>query len=124
MSDPPDPKDSERLEDVERADDPPESPALRALLKRSLSAEAIKDPPDLLAGVQRRIRKRSKGKFFADGWSTSQMRVTYLLIAAVTVLLVVARVPGPRAAVGALNQGRTSLLESPLRPGSSVRGRR
>jgi hypothetical protein len=98
MSDPPDPKDSEHLEPPEQqpspgegegADDPPESPALRALLKRSLSADALKDPPDLLAGVQRRIRKRSKGKFFADGWSTSQMRLTYLLIAAATVLLVV-----------------------------------
>ena len=83
MSEPPDPKDSERV------DDPPDSPALRALLKRSLSAEALKDPPDLLSGVQRRIRKRSKGKFFADGWSTTHMRVTYLLIATVTVLLVV-----------------------------------
>jgi hypothetical protein len=96
MSDPPDPKDSERLDAPEQgagaeteADDPPESPALRALLKRSLSADALKDPPDLLAGVQRRIRKRSKGKFFADGWSTTHMRVTYLLIAACTVLLVV-----------------------------------
>ncbi|MGH7435321.1 MAG: hypothetical protein ACRENE_06580 [Polyangiaceae bacterium] len=90
MSDPPDPKHTERLEPLdERAEEPAESPALRALLKRSLSAEALKDPPDLLAGVQKRIRKRSKGKFFADGWSTSQMRVTYLLIAACTVLLVV-----------------------------------
>ena len=26
-------------------------------------------PPDLLTGVQRRLRKRSGGRFYADGWS-------------------------------------------------------
>jgi hypothetical protein len=63
--------------------------AVRDLLKRSLSADRIaKDAPDLLAGVQRRIRKRSRGKFFGDGWSTTQTRASYVLIAAVTILLV------------------------------------
>jgi hypothetical protein len=68
----------------------PESEAVRALVRRALSDEAIAagDPPDLLRGVQRRIRKRSRGKFFADGWSTSQSRVGYVLVALVTLLLV------------------------------------
>jgi hypothetical protein len=62
---------------------------VRDLLKRSLSADRIaKDAPDLLAGVQRRIRKRSRGKFFGDGWSTTQARASYVLVAAVTLLLV------------------------------------
>lgn len=63
--------------------------AVRDLLKRSLAADRIaKDAPDLLEGVQRRIRKRSRGKFFGDGWSTTQAKASYVLIAAVTLLLV------------------------------------
>jgi hypothetical protein len=42
----------------------------------------------LLAGVQRRIRNRSRGKFFADGWSTTQARTTYALVGVVTLLMV------------------------------------
>jgi hypothetical protein len=66
-----------------------ESDAVRALVKRALSDEAIAgETPDLLGGVQRRIRKRSRGKFFADGWSTAQSRVGYILVALITLLLV------------------------------------
>ena len=60
--------------------------AMRALLKRSLSRDG-ENAPDLLAGVQRRIRARSRGKFFADGWSTTQARVNYALIGILTLLL-------------------------------------
>jgi hypothetical protein len=70
-------------------DDEKEGQAVRELLKRSLSADAIaKDPPELLVGVQRRIRKRSRGKFFADGWSTTHARASYAVVALVTLLLV------------------------------------
>ena len=62
--------------------------AVRALLKRSLSRD-VENAPDLLAGVQRRIRARSRGKFYADGWSTTQARVNYALIGLLTLLLVV-----------------------------------
>ncbi|HEY5147940.1 MAG TPA: hypothetical protein VII82_14295 [Polyangiaceae bacterium] len=62
--------------------------AMRALLKRSLSRDG-ENAPDLLAGVQRRIRARSRGKFFADGWSTTQARVNYALIGILTLLLAV-----------------------------------
>jgi hypothetical protein len=73
----------------EPADDGPESSAVRALLKRSLAGPSEREaPPDLLRGVQKRIRKRSKGKFYADGWSTTQARVNYALIALVMLLLV------------------------------------
>jgi hypothetical protein len=87
MTDPPDPKNTEQEEPGEEA---PESQVLRDLLKRSLSSEALRtgESPDLLAGVQKRIRRRSKGKFFGDGWSTSQARISYLLVALVTLLLV------------------------------------
>lgn len=66
-----------------------EDDAMRKLLRRSLATERIaKDAPDLLRGVQRTIRTRSKGKFFGDGWSTTQARASYVLIALLTLLLV------------------------------------
>jgi hypothetical protein len=71
------------------ADDESEGAAMRALVKRALSEDAIlRGAPDLLRGVQRRIRKRSRGKFYADGWSTAQARLAYLLVAVMTMLLV------------------------------------
>jgi hypothetical protein len=71
-------------------EDEREDSAVRDLLKRALSNEALGhgSSPDLLKGVQRRIRRRSRGKFFADGWSTGQARVGYVLVALVTLLLV------------------------------------
>jgi hypothetical protein len=62
--------------------------ALRGLLKRSLSLEAMaKEAPALLPGVQRRIRRRSRGRFFGDGWSTAQSRATYILAGLITLAL-------------------------------------
>ena len=74
----------------EKVDDEQDDEEVRALVRRALSPEALtKDVPDLLGGVQRRIRKRSRGKFFADGWSTGQARMGYVLVALITLLLVV-----------------------------------
>ena len=74
-----------------------EDPALKALLKRSLSVPAPAEPEketeqdqELLRAVQRKLRKRSKGKFYGDGWSTSQSRLNYVLIAAVMLVTIVA----------------------------------
>ncbi len=69
-------------------DDDASALAVRALLKRSMSRD-VDEAPDLLAGVQRRIRTRSRGKFFGDGWSTTQARVNYALVGLLTLLLVV-----------------------------------
>jgi hypothetical protein len=67
-----------------------EDPALAALLKRSLGAsEPPADDKKLLAGVQGKLRKRSKGKFYGDGWSTSQSRFNYALVAVVMLLTIV-----------------------------------
>jgi hypothetical protein len=77
------------MSDVPDRDDETSSEAVRQLVKRALSTEAIaKETPDLLRGVQRRIRRRSRGKFFADGWGTAQTRVGYVLVALVTLVLV------------------------------------
>ena len=98
MSDEPkQPEDASEVEEVEM-------PALSALLKRSLAhgggpeAAAAAVPPHddaekdrlLLASVQKKLRLRSKGKFYADGWSTSQSRVSYALVAAVMLVVIVA----------------------------------
>jgi hypothetical protein len=66
-----------------------EHDAMSALLKRSLSAkeEEVAPPKELLRGVQRRIRARSRGKFYADGWSTSTSRVNPLLVAVVMLVV-------------------------------------
>jgi hypothetical protein len=79
-----------------------EVPALSALLKRSLAApveaETTTGAPEelsaqdraLLVGVQRKLRQRSKGKFYADGWSTTHSRVNYALVAGVMLVVIVA----------------------------------
>ncbi len=62
--------------------------ALRALLKRAVSAPGASAPlPDLVRGVQRRIRQRSRGKFFKDGWSTTSTRLNYAVVALVMLLV-------------------------------------
>jgi hypothetical protein len=77
------------LHDESEESDERDEALVRDLLKRTMSREAIhRDAPDLLHGVQRRIRKRSRGKFFGDGWSTGQQRIGYVLVALVTLLLV------------------------------------
>ncbi len=63
--------------------------AMRALVKRALAFHPSDGPPpNLLPGVQRRIRRRSRGRFFADGWSTTHARVSYALVGILTILLV------------------------------------
>jgi hypothetical protein len=78
MNDPPEPKDDEH-----------QSELVRDLVKRALATETLaRGAPDILRGVQRRIRMRSRGKFFSDGWSTTQARLAYVLVAFMTLLLV------------------------------------
>jgi hypothetical protein len=75
----------ESAPDDEESDDE----IVRKLLKRTLGTDVVaRNAPDLLGGVQRRIRRRSKGKFFADGWSTGQTKMSYVLVALVTLVLV------------------------------------
>ena len=77
------------MSEPEQPNDDREGEAMRNLVRRTLATETLaKGAPDILRGVQRRIRTRSRGKFFADGWSTTQARQAYLLIALVTLLLV------------------------------------
>lgn len=63
-------------------DSSPDSAKMRALLKRALAAPPADTGEEILRGVQQKIRKRSRGKFYGDGWSTNQSRVSYALVAA------------------------------------------
>jgi hypothetical protein len=78
-------------EPQESTDEESDDELVRDLLKRTLAFDVVaKDAPDLLQGVQRRIRRRSRGKFFGDGWSTGQARLGYVLVALATLVLVAA----------------------------------
>jgi hypothetical protein len=62
---------------------------MAALLKRSLAGPTSASTPGILPGVQRRIRKRSRGKFFGDGWSTTDARLSTALIALAMLLVLI-----------------------------------
>ena len=61
---------------------------VRDLLRKALEPPADEPPKDILTGVQRRIRARSAGRFFADGWSTSVAPRATFLVTALLMLLV------------------------------------
>jgi hypothetical protein len=69
-------------------------PALDEVEVRDLLRAALAPPPgavapELLRGVQRKIRKRSRGKFYGDGWSTSKSpRSTYLITSILMLALI------------------------------------
>jgi hypothetical protein len=72
--------------------DAAEEAGLGTLLRGVLDAGTA-EAPDLLGGVQRKLRERSGGKFYTDGWSTtrhapiSTYLVTSLLILAFVTLV-------------------------------------
>lgn len=74
--------------DEEPIDSAPDSRAMRSLLQRSLPKAPEIREGEIVQEVQRTIRTRSRGKFYGDGWSTSQARTGYLLIAVAIVMLV------------------------------------
>jgi hypothetical protein len=87
MSVPDEPQEHDAATDATEPDE--QDDPVRALVRRALRDAGDRDrAPNLLGGVQRRIRRRSRGRFFADGWSTGQARFGYVLVAAVTMLLV------------------------------------
>ncbi len=57
--------------------DEEEEERLRGLLRGALEKEEPRAAPDVLRGVQRRLRDQSGGKFYADGWSTARHPPVY-----------------------------------------------
>ena len=62
---------------------------MRDLLKSALAPPKGAVAPNLLHGVQKKLRHRSRGKFYGDGWSTAQApRQTYLVTSLVMLALI------------------------------------
>ena len=62
---------------------------VRELLRSALAPPKGGVAPELLHGVQRRIRARSRGKFYGDGWSTAKSpRSTYLITSLLMLVLI------------------------------------
>src|SRR5215207_5326984 len=80
---------------AEREAESDEAPVLDEVDLKDLLRGALRPPPgsvapSLLRGVQRKIRRRSRGKFYGDGWSTARSpRSTYLVTSLVMLALVV-----------------------------------
>ena len=64
---------------------------IRDLLRGALG-RSEPEIPDVLRGVQRKIRQRSGGKFYADGWSTARQPPisTYLITSLVMLAILLA----------------------------------
>ncbi len=66
---------------------------LQSLLKRAMASEDEPPKVDVLEGVQQKLRDRSGGKFYADGWSTSRHPpfstyfITSLMMLAIVVII-------------------------------------
>src|SRR5262249_8307262 len=95
MSEPLDPKDKPPPPGTSDERDPEKSePVLDDLDVRELMRQALRPPPgavapSLLRGVQRRLRTRSRGKFYGDGWSTARSpRSTYLVTSLLMLALI------------------------------------
>ena len=58
---------------------------IRSILK---SARNRVPAPDLLSGVQRRIRERSRGRFYADGWSRSRAPTSTYVVTSLLMLII------------------------------------
>jgi hypothetical protein len=74
--------------DRDEEQDEKESRAIASLVKRSLGDAALaKTEGAVLRGVQRKLRQRSRGKFYGDGWSTTNARMSYVLVAIVMLVV-------------------------------------
>jgi len=63
---------------------------VKDLLRRALRPPPGAVAPSLLGGVQKKLRTRSHGKFYGDGWSTARSpRSTYLVTSVLMLVIMV-----------------------------------
>ena len=63
---------------------------VRDLLRGALRPPPGSVAPALLGGVQKKLRMRSRGKFYGDGWSTAHApKSTYLVTSALMLVLII-----------------------------------
>jgi len=96
-SDPPDPPDARPSDpgdadkdDFDAGDAGLDEVDLRDMLRGALRPPQGAVAPSLLRGVQGRLRARSRGKFYGDGWSTAQSPRSTYLITSIVMLAVIA----------------------------------
>lgn len=81
---------SDELHDDEGGEGSLDDVDVRDLLRGALRPPPGSVAPELLGGVQRKLRQRSRGKFYGDGWSTAHApRSTYLVTSAIMLALIV-----------------------------------
>ena len=79
---------SEEAEE-ENGDVPLDEVEMRDMLRKALRPPPGAVAPELLEGVQKKLRTRSKGKFYGDGWSTARSpRSTYLVTSVLMLVLI------------------------------------
>ncbi len=62
---------------------------MRDVLRKALRPPKGAVAPELLEGVQKKLRTRSRGKFYGDGWSTARSpRSTYLVTSVLMLVLI------------------------------------
>lgn len=84
------PGDTPGLDDEEGREGSLDDVDVRDLLRGALRPPPGSVAPELLGGVQRKLRQRSRGKFYGDGWSTAHApRSTYLITSAIMLALIV-----------------------------------
>jgi hypothetical protein len=63
---------------------------VKDLLRRAMRPPPGAVAPSLLGGVQKKLRTRSHGKFYGDGWSTARSpRSTYLITSLLMLVMMV-----------------------------------
>jgi len=89
------PEDGDLPEDADFPDEGGGSASLDDVDVRDLLRGALRPPPGsiapaLLGGVQKKLRVRSRGKFYGDGWSTAASpKSTYLVTSALMLVLMI-----------------------------------
>ena len=63
---------------------------MRDVLRRALRPPPGAVAPELLEGVQKKLRTRSRGKFYGDGWSTARSPRSTYLVTIVLMLVIIA----------------------------------
>ena len=82
-------EEAEKKADDDATDAPLDEVEMRDMLRKALRPPPGSVAPELLEGVQKKLRTRSRGKFYGDGWSTARSpRSTYLVTSVLMLVLI------------------------------------
>lgn len=82
-------EEAEKKREEDETDAPLDEVEMRDMLRKALRPPPGSVAPELLEGVQKKLRTRSRGKFYGDGWSTARSpRSTYLVTSVLMLVLI------------------------------------